>query len=168
MSLVITPSLITIQNSDNTTKFTSNDKLIFKIREKTGTINVSGTDAFVEYYPITSKQFVILNIRINSTNGNSLTPVLGKWIPANGSIIMNLYARAIDDPGWIDLSAPPLIPYVPPTQLAASDMDILSANIIGTYLYFRINKITYSEIFPQPSSDIIANISYRAKTYSYL
>jgi len=148
MSLLVANGVITIQNASNVTKFTSADKLVYQRHSQTGTIDVGGYyPTQVDFYTLANNDFLVLSISINSTSGNSVTPILGKFIPANGTIILNMYGRQVGN-------------------FAAIDTDVLSSGLAGHYLTFKINKADIYGGFI--GSDITANLTYRAKIYSFL
>lgn len=152
MSLVVANNIITIQNASNVTKFNSNDKLTYLKYSQTSSISVSGYSPTQDlFYRLGINDFLVLTIRINSCTGNATAPVLGKFIPANGSIIVNIYGRA-----EVQGSA----------SYATCDTDVLSAGLSSSYLTFKINKA--SKVGNLQNSEITANLTYRAKIFGFL
>lgn len=95
MTILIDGNSIKIRNSAGQIKFTSDDKLVYLKAQQIGTINFNGTALNVEYPFANSKTngFTYITIKFNSCTGNALaTELIGKWIPANGSIVTNIRA----------------------------------------------------------------------------
>lgn len=100
MTLNVTASEIQIKNASGQVKFTSNDKLLYLLRETTGTVPVAGqtilglnTDPFTQI-PL-EKRVPIISVKINSCNGSNFPGnLIGTMTPANRTIVVHFAAGA--------------------------------------------------------------------------
>jgi len=154
MTLSISGSNINITNTNGTVKFNSSDKLLYLKHVQIDTINVYNAVVFTPFYALESGDFLILNLRFNSTNGNiivsSTVNLLNMYLPANGTLVTN-FDVTNDGQGTI---------YVETQQLGAS---ICGSNLMfvpgyGADFYYR-------QAF---ANTVNSNITYDARIYSYL
>jgi hypothetical protein len=147
MTLSVDSASISIKNSLGVVKFSSNDKLVYLKYSSIGTIDVGGSDVYAPFYATGSNEFLYLTLRFNSSNGNSVAELLGKFIPANGSIVTNFYGRGVNN-------------------VPSADTDYLCCGISGTSILFRGVKYAYDRQWY--ASTVTSNITYNARVYSYL
>jgi len=105
MTLQTTSSQILIRNSAGTTKFTSDNKLVYAKFSKTGSVTISNATVKVPFARVGSNDFVVVTATIDSSTGNvnGNTGVAGKKIPANGSILTHVDGRASGNSGICDI-----------------------------------------------------------------
>lgn len=96
MTLSVDNTSISIKNSAGQIKFTSNDKLVYQKYQQIGSFSFSGTSLTTiqfPFYPVVANDFLYLTLKFNSCTGNALgAELIGRWIPANGSIVTNFRA----------------------------------------------------------------------------
>lgn len=88
MTLFANGSQITVRTSSGATKFTSNDKLVYKRQIFTGSSflgngQVWRTDTPIYGLTMTGNDFPILQIRIQSSSGNMVQNLIGSQIMLN-------------------------------------------------------------------------------------
>ena len=147
MTLKVTSSQILIDNGAGVAKFNSSDKLTYLKYQKTSTVTVSNVDIYESFYSIGTNEFMVLSFTINSCTGNVGSGLLGKEIPANGSVIVDFNLRRSGNEGW-------------------ADTDFIAAALVGSSLIFKPQKWDYRNSLEY--STIVTNLTYRAKIYSYL
>lgn len=147
MTLKVDSTAIKINNNLGVLKFSSNDKLVYLKNFITGTIDVSTSVVVVPFASLGSNDFLYLTIKFNTSNGNTVSELLGKFIPANGSIVTNFYGRGVNN-------------------TPAADSDFLCADIAGSDLRFTTYKVDYNTSVL--ASTVTSNITYKAGIYSYL
>ena len=90
MTLLATGNTISIRNGLGQTKFTSNDKLVFRKSVHTGSGNLGyGSWALIAGLPgviMTDKDFPIVQIVITGGNGNKVQSLIGQQILMNFSL----------------------------------------------------------------------------------
>lgn len=158
MTLSITGNLIQVKNAQGQVKFTSNEKLVYLRYTQQGNIALTGYyEQVLPFYPLESKEFFMLRLRINSCSGNAIDPALyGKWFPANGSIVTNLRTYAAGAQGE---------PGVETCILAAATN---GTGGIGFVQYMGGITTQGSNNAYLTQSNISLNVDYDARIYSYL
>lgn len=147
MTINITASEIQVKNRFGQTKFTSSNKLVYLKRQQTNTLNISTGDIYESFYSIGVNEFLVLTYTINSCTGNVGAALIGKEIPANGSVIVDFNLRRVGNEGL-------------------ADTDYIATALVGSNLVFKARKMNYNYYFT--NSSIITNLTYKAKIYSYL
>lgn len=147
MTLNVDTTAIKIHNNLGVLKFSSNDKLVYLKNFIMGSVDIDGGIVSVPFASLGSNDFLYLTIRFNSSNGNTVSELLGKFIPANGSVVTNFYGRGVNNS-------------------PAADTDLLCADVVGSDLKFSPYKLDYTLAYQ--ASYIISNITYKAGIYSYL
>jgi len=149
MSLKTTASQILIQTSDGTTKFTSDNKLVYSKYLKEGTVTVTNLPVKVPFVTPAYNDFVVITASFDSSTGNvnGSTAMTGKRVPANGSILTHVDGRASGNSGICDIEFIGVMP--------------CGDSLVFTGLYFDyIGNISR----PQKST----TLTYKAILYSYL
>ena len=149
MSLLATGDKIYIQNSNGTTKFTSDNKLVYARFRAAGSVTVNYSTIKVPFVRLAAKDFVVITIVVNSSTGNinGSSALTGKKVPANGSILTHVDGRASGQSG-------------------ISDIEFIGVNVCGDALVFNGLYFTYQGIVSKPQKS--TNLSYLAVVYSYL
>ena len=149
MTINVTSSEIQIKNSYGTVKFTSASKLIYQKYYQTGTISTDGTAIWVPFNALAGGDFLTLTIKINSADYTSeiLAPLIGKDIPANGTLIIDFYGRNVNNQ-------------------AAADSEILGVNIVNNFLIFKSTRFDNNGNITNGSR--LLNLTYKARILSYL
>ena len=153
MSLKIDPNasdVIQITNSAGAVKFTSSNKLVFPKYLQTGTITINSSNSTVLVpfnFSLASNDFIHFTIKFNSCNGNIGQGLTGKTIPANGSILLDCYARKVENQG-------------------AADAEYLASALVNGQLMFRTVRVDYTKnvIGSTTASELV----YTARVYSYI
>lgn len=147
MTLKVDSTSIKINNNLGVLKFSSTDKLVYLKHLITGTVDVGSSEIIIPFQTVGINDFLYLTIRFNSSNGNTLSELLGTFVPANGCIVTNFYGRGLNN-------AP------------AADTDLLGASVFANNLRFQGYSVAYGG---QPAATTItSNITYKARIYSYL
>jgi hypothetical protein len=157
MTLNITSSQIQIKNSLGQIKFNSSDKLVYLKYSTSGTINISGgTEIYVPFQSLDpTSDFYDIQVRFNSSDGNSVQPLLGLNLYANNAINTKFRYEILYN-GFVYYSK--------------AESEILSIFIFGSNLIFRPARTqgdTGMGTAPYPATGT-HNVSYYAKIYSYL
>lgn len=120
MSLKITSDKIIIENANGTTKFTSDNKLIYTKYLAFGSVTVSNLTIKRPFVQLANTDFAVINARILGSTGNvnGNTAVVGRTFPANGSLLVHVYGRAEGTSG-------------------ACDIEYLGINVCGNQLVFN-------------------------------
>jgi len=149
MSLNISGSTITIHNSAGTTKFTSDNKLVYQRSYQTGDVSLSTSSVWVPFVKLQDKDFLVITIKITSATGNpDLTGVLiNKEIPANGGVMVDWYARNVNNQPGVDT-------------------EILGIDAIESSLVFKTYRLSnWSDL---SAGTTTVNLTYYARIWSYL
>jgi hypothetical protein len=149
MTISVTSNEIQIKNSAGNIKFTSNNKLIYQKYQASGTITLSASKIVVPFYSLTSNDFLVVNVVVNSCTGSSvITSVLiNNLIPANGGIVVDFYGRGVDNS-------------------AAADTEVISIGILNSNLIFKSNR--YTDMGILTDGTVTTNLTYYARILSYL
>jgi hypothetical protein len=162
MSIVVDNTSIKIQNAAGQIKFTSDDKLVYLKAQQIGTINFYGS-AINYKYPFSnsvSNAFTYISIKFNSCTGNALAAeLIGKWIPANGSIITNIKAYGAGASGQ------------PGVETSVLGLAVSSNNTLVFMQYAsRFDNSTpgAGSSYGVGTTAISGSFTYDARVYSYL
>ena len=153
MTLSVDSEKITIKNKDNTTKFTSNDRLVFR---KSSYVNnniyvasnrillpwAHGLDA--------TKDFAVFYIKFNTSTGNLLTSFAGSgiYLPANSTIPSHF-------DGFLD------------SNTAAGQQENISIYLIPNYIV--INSIKFNRrVIDGTGTAQIHTVGIIGSVYGYL
>ena len=149
MTLSVISNEIQIKNSTGSIKFTSNNKLVYQKYQLSGTITVAASKILVPFYSLTTNDFLVVNVIVNSCTGNTnITSVLvNNLIPANGGIVVDFDGRNVDN-------------------AAAADTEVIGINIMNSNLVFKSTRYTNYGILTDGS--ISTNLTYYARILSYL
>ncbi len=147
MSLKITSDEIQIQNAQGVVKFTSNNKLVFPKYLKTNSITISTATVLQSFYYLESNEFLHLVVKITACDGNVGGGLLNVEIPANGSIVIDFYGRAV-------------------SNNAAADTEYLGISLAGNQLLFKSVRVDYNNTLVTPTKT--TSLTYTARIYSYL
>lgn len=149
MTLQVTSDKIYIKNGNGTTKFTSDNKLVYAKYSANGSVTVSNATVKVPFARLDTKDFVVVTITISSSTGNvnGNTGTTGKKIPANGSILTHVDGRASGNSGICDI-------------------EFIGVNVCGDSLVFNGLYFTYDGIVSKPKKS--TTFDYNAVIYSYL
>jgi hypothetical protein len=153
MSLDTRNNVITIRNPNGTVKFTSDNKLIYRLYSASGSVTVAGATVKLPFYEVTGNDFTLISFRITSTNGNvnnSDASLTGRFIPANGSVIIDVDGRADPETG----------------TSALCDMEYIGANICGNTLVF--NSLRFDHLGTMTKGIRTTVLNYNATVYSFL
>lgn len=149
MTLSLSGSTISIKNSAGTTKFTSDNKLVYQRVFQTGTVSCGTADIWVPFQKLLTNDFLITTIKITSATGQAdfIGTIINKEIPANGGVIVDFYGRNVDNQ-------------------AAADTEILGIDTIDGSLVFK--TIRYANKGAISSGTTTVNLQYFARIWSYL
>lgn len=149
MTLNVTATKIEIKNATGGIKFTSDNKLIYLKYSQSGTLNITGATSYVALQSLGPKDFLVLNLKINSATGQTeiISPLLGKTIPANGTIIVDFYGRNVNN-------------------AAGVDTEMLCVDLILNALWFK--TVRYNNVGAMSTGTTSLNITYTAKILTYL
>jgi hypothetical protein len=149
MSLKISQNQILVQRADGSVKFTSDNKLIYQKFFKSATITVASATVKESFQAMGEKDFLIISVNIVSSNGNvnGNTGIVGKAIPANGSLLIDVYGRAEGNSG-------------------ACDIEYLGINVCGSDLVF--NTIRFNADGVMSKGQKTTQLTYTAAIFSYL
>lgn len=152
MTLNITSNEIQVKNAQGNIKFTSNNKLVYLKHQKIGTRSFNGfsLNYYIPFYELKPKDFVVLYIKFNACTGNGVpASLIGNWIPANGSIIINFRGYAAGASGQ-----------------PASETEILGVTATNN------SSIDICQYMTGPNGmtrgNQTGNFDYDARVYSYL
>lgn len=110
MSLVASPATgIIIQNSNNTEKFNSNNKLVYRKSYQTGSLNYSSaivTDISLNTSFNIDKDFGLIYIKPTSANGSISNQLLNSWVQLGFSLLTHasFSTTTTDITAWDTLS----------------------------------------------------------------
>lgn len=140
---------IYIQNANGTTKFSSDNKLVYAKYSTNGSVTISNATVKVPFAKLGTKEFVVVTITISSSTGNinGNTGISGKKIPANGSVLTHVDGRASGNSGICDI-------------------EFIGINVCGDSLVFNGLYFTYDNIVSKPKKS--TTFDYSAVIYSYL
>lgn len=163
MTILIDNNIIQVRNSAGQIKFTSNDKLVYLKAQQIGTINFNGGTLNAQY-PFANSQssgFTYISIKFNSCNGNALAAeLIGKWIPANGTIVTNIRAYGAGAGGQAGVETSLI-------GLAAGGTNSIMLTQYGSR-FSNPNPGAGSGSSLTLSSGISGSFTYDARIYSYL
>lgn len=158
MTLTVNSSSIIIKNSAGQTKFTSNDKLVYLKNQQIGTFSFYGNNLGlieIPFYSMESNDFLYLSLKFNSCTGNAISQeLLGRWIPANGSIVTNFRGFAAGAGGQ-------------PGVETCIFGGVASQNSL-LFCEYRSGAGQYTSDDRIKPTGISGNVTYDARTYSYL
>lgn len=149
MTLLVDSNAISIRNSAGTTKFTSDNKLVYQRAYQTGSITCTSSTVYVPFTTLTDNEFLVISIKISSGTGQSdlLGVILNKEIPANGGVMVDFFGRNVNNQ-------------------AAADSEILGVDSFGNSLLFKTVRYTnYGRVIDGTTT---VNLTYYARVWSYL
>jgi hypothetical protein len=149
MTLLVSANTISIRNSAGTTKFTSDNKLVYQRYYQSGSVSCGATKVQIPFSYMSDNEFLVLTITITSATGQAdlINVILNKEIPANGGVMVDFYGRNV-------------------SNQAAADTEILGVdNIDGNLMFKTIRYQNDSVIGPGTTT---VNLNYTARIWSYL
>jgi hypothetical protein len=149
MTLLANANTISIRNSAGTTKFTSDNKLVYQRYYQSGSVSCGATKVQIPFSYMSDNEFLVLTITITSATGQAdlINVILNKEIPANGGVMVDFYGRNV-------------------SNQAAADTEILGVdNIDGNLMFKTIRYQNDSVIGPGTTT---VNLNYTARIWSYL
>lgn len=149
MTLLIDGSTISIRNSAGTTKFTSDNKLVYQRYYQTGSVSCGAARVQIPFSYMTENEFLVLTITITSATGQPdlVNVFINKEIPANGGVIVDFYGRNV-------------------SNQAAADTEILGVDNIDGNLMFKTIRYSNNSIVGPGTTTV--NLNYTARLWSYL
>ena len=149
MTLLVSADTISIRNAAGTTKFTSDNKLVYQRYYQSGSISCGATRVNVPFSYMSANEFLVLTLNITSATGQSdLTSVfINKEIPANGGVIVDFYGRNV-------------------SNQAGVDTEILGVDNIDGNLMFKTLRYTNESIIGPGTTTV--TLTYYARLWSYL
>lgn len=149
MTLLISGTTISIRNNVGTTKFTSDNKLVYQRYYQTGSVSCAGSSIFVPFSYMSEKEFLVLTLKITSATGQAdfINAIVNREIPANGGVIVDFYGRNVNNQAGVD------------TEILGVD------NIDGNLIFKTIRYTNESIIGPGTTT---VNLNYYARLWSYL
>jgi hypothetical protein len=149
MTLLVSGSTISIRNSAGTTKFTSDNKLVYQRVFQTGSTTCGASTVWVPFQTLATNDFLVITIKITSGTGQAdfIGTIINKEIPANGGVIVDFYGRNVDNQ-------------------AAADTEVLGVDIIGDNLVFK--SIRYTNRGAIGDGTTTVNLQYFARIWSFL
>jgi len=149
MTLLISADTISIRNSAGTTKFTSDNKLVYQRYYQTGSVSCGASRVQVPFSYMTDKEFLVLTINITSATGQAdlINVIINKEIPANGGVMVDFYGRNV-------------------SNQAAADTEILGVDNIDGNLMFKTIRYQNDSIVGPGTTTV--NLNYTARLWSYL
>lgn len=149
MTLKISSTKVEIQRADGTKKFDSDNKLIYQKFSQTETVVLSNQTIKKPFYTLQAGEFLVLNIKINSCDGNvqGNSGFVGKYMPANGSILIDVYGRASGTSGICDI-------------------EFIGIESAGDSLIF--NSLRFDSNGMMSKGIKTTNLTYFARVYGYL
>ena len=151
MTILVQSDLISIRNSFGTSKFNSNNKLVYQRAAQTTTINLTSTSPTVSvpFVFLEANDFSVITVKINSSSGQAslVAGILNQEIPANGGVVVDFYGRNV-------------------SNQAAVDSELLGVDLVEGFLTFRTYRLTNTgDTVPGQSS---INLQYTARIWSFL
>lgn len=149
MTLNINANTISIKNAAGSTKFTSDNKLVYERATQIGSVSCGVNTVLVPFTDLGQNDIVVISIKIASATGQAdLTNLLiNKEIPANGGVIVDFYGRNV-------------------SNQAAVDSEVLGVEAIGGYLMFK--TIRYTNLGFVLNGTTTVNLTYYARIWSFL
>ena len=149
MTLQVSADTISIRNSAGTTKFTSDNKLVYQRVFQTGSTTCGAAAVWVPFQKMATNDFLVTSIKITSATGQAdfIGTIINKEIPANGGVIVDFYGRNVDNQ-------------------AAADTEVLGIDTIDGSLVFK--TIRYANKGAIGSGTTTVNLEYYARIWSYL
>lgn len=149
MTLKVDANAITIRNGAGTTKFTSDNKLVYQRYYQSGDISCGAARVQVPFSYISSNEFLVLTLKITSATGQAdlVNVIINKEIPANGGVLVDFYGRNVNNQ-------------------AAADSEILGVDNIDGNLMFKTLRYTNDSIVGPGTTTV--NLTYYARIWSYL
>ena len=107
MTLLVSGSTISIQNSAGATKFTSDDKLVYKRAVSSGSIVLGGANGSAHQrvtlgsaFIVTANDFPIVQVKITACSGNLVQDVIGSQVMLNFAMPIH-FERGTTD-AWVN------------------------------------------------------------------
>ncbi len=149
MTLLVSGTTISIRNSVGTTKFTSDNKLVYQRVYQTGSVSCGATSVWVPFQKLSENDFLITTLKITSATGQAdfINTIINKEIPANGGVIVDFYGRNVNNQ-------------------AAADTEVLGIDTIDGNLVFK--TIRYANTGYITGGTTTVNLTYYARIWSYL
>jgi hypothetical protein len=149
MTLLVSGNNISIRNSAGTTKFTSDNKLVYQRYYQTGSVSCSAARVQVPFSYMGENEFLVLTLNITSATGQAdlVNVIINKDIPANGGVIVDFYGRNVNNQ-------------------AAADTEVLGVDNIDGNLMFKTIRYTNESIIGPGTTTV--NLNYTARLWSYL
>jgi hypothetical protein len=151
MTVLVQGDLISIRNSSGTTKFNSNNKLVYQRATQTGTVslNSSGSSLSLPFTTLAQNDFSVITIKINSSSGQAslVAGILNQEIPANGGVVIDFFGRNVNNQ-------------------SAVDSELLGVDLVAGSIFFRTYRLTNTgDLLPGQTS---INLQYTARIWSFL
>jgi hypothetical protein len=149
MTLLVSTDTISIRNSAGTTKFTSNNKLVYQRYYQTGSVSCGASRVTVPFSYMGENEFLVLTITITSATGQAslVSLIINKELPANGGVMVDFYGRNVGNQ-------------------AAADTEILGVDNIDGNLMFKTIRYTNNSVIGPGTTTV--NLNYTARLWSYL
>lgn len=149
MTLLVNANSISIRNSAGTTKFTSDNKLVYQRAYQTGAVTCGSSVVYVPFTELLQNEFLVISIKISSGTGQSdlLNVILNKEIPANGGVMVDFFGRNVNNQ-------------------AAADSEILGVDLFGNSLVFKTVRYTNYGLVIDGTTTV--NLNYYARIWSFL
>jgi len=152
MTLTVTSSQIQIKNNSGIVKFTSSDKLVYLKRTQQGTVSYpfgSNIWSYIPFYALGTNEFLVLTFTINSSSGNVGSGLVGKEIPANGSVLIDFRTGGSSA-----------------ARQGTAESEYIGMALMGSNLIFTGMRVDYYNRLQYPIYS--TSLTYTAKIYSYL
>jgi len=150
MTIVVSSSLIKINNSAGAEKFNSNNKLLYQRLYKNEEVSISpGNNTLVGFTQLQPQDILVLTIKIQSTSGQSNlnSALINREIPVTGPILVDFFGRNVNNQPGVD-------------------SEVLGIDSINTTLrFYTYRRTNYGDIIPGQTS---INLRYTARIWSYL
>ena len=150
MTIVVSGSLIKINNSAGVEKFNSNNKLLYQRVYQTQAISLSpGGNTLIGFTQLQPQDILVLTIKILSTSGQSdlNSALINREIPVSGPILIDFFGRNVSNQTEVD------------SEVLGIDS---IHNNLRFYTYRRTNR---GDIVPGQTS---LYLQYTARIWSYL
>jgi hypothetical protein len=149
MTLKVDANAISIRNSAGTTKFTSDNKLVYQRYYQTGSVSCGASRVTVPFSYMNENEFLVLTLTITSATGQAdlVSLIINKELPANGGVMVDFYGRNV-------------------SNQAAADTEILGVDNIDGNLMFKTIRYTNDSVIKPGTTTV--NLNYTARLWSYL
>jgi hypothetical protein len=107
MSLTVKSGVITIQNAQGQTKFTSTDRLVYQKKYMSGEITMDATveTVGVPFSPAGPNDFLVVAVNFSyiytvQSYADVATSTTNKWLPANGTLMISVNPREVNQQAY--------------------------------------------------------------------